>query len=246
MHRRVIRVCLGLLAAAALLGVGAAAIGWFVAGLSLSRAEAGEPGAAAPHETSRPKPPPLSLDGLLDEKLPESKPSEKPTGKPQGAPKADNFACYVCHGNYEGEELAEIHAKEGYGCIKCHGESLAHRDDEDHLTPPDVMFPAEKIDAACADCHDTHDAPAKKVIERWQQRCPQKTKPEQLVCTDCHGQHRLEKRVIRWDKTTGKIIERAPHTENGTNAGTASPDRSLHRSVSPKPEARVKDADARG
>ncbi len=224
MHRRTVRVCLWLLSVAALLGVGPAAAGWFFARTSLSLAEAGEPGAAASQEPARPKPPPLSLDGLLDEKLPEAKPSEKPQGKP----KADNFACYVCHGNYEGEELAEIHAKEGYGCVKCHGESLAHRDDEDHLTPPDVMFPAEKIDPGCAECHDTHDAPARKVVECWQQRCPQKTKPEQLVCTDCHGKHRLEKRTIRWDKATGKIIERAANAANAanaTNAAVVSPDR---------------------
>lgn len=216
---RVARVCCWLLPAAALAILGIAATGWFFAGASLPCAKAGEPGPAATGESSRPKPPPLSLDGLLDEKLPEAKPTEKTQGKP----KADNFACYVCHGNYEGEELADIHAKEGYGCVKCHGESLAHRDDEDHLTPPDVMFPAEKIDPGCAECHDTHDAPAKKVIERWQQRCPQKSKPEQLVCTDCHGKHRLEKRVIRWDKTTGKIIERAPSPEDGTHSNAASP-----------------------
>lgn len=222
MHQRAVRACLWLLPAAALLSVGLPAAGWFIAGALLSLAEGGEPGAATTQETARPKPPPLSLDGLLDEKLPEAKPTEKPQGKP----KADNFACYVCHGNYEGEELVELHAKEGYGCVKCHGESLAHRDDEDHLTPPDVMFSAEKIDSGCGDCHDTHDAPAKKVIDRWQQRCPQKTKPEQLVCTDCHGKHRLEKRAIRWDKTTGKIIERAASPQSGTQPNTGSPDHS--------------------
>lgn len=144
--------------------------------------------------------PPLSLEGLMDEKLPE--PKEKVEVK------ADNSACHVCHGNYDVEELALIHAKEDVGCIECHGESLAHRDDEDNVTPPDVMYPADKIADKCAECHDTHDAAARKVIARWQERCPQKTNPKDLVCTDCHGQHRLKLRTVRWDKKTRKLIVR--------------------------------------
>jgi len=143
--------------------------------------------------------PPLSLDGLRDEKLPEA-PKEKVEVK------ADNSACYVCHGNYDGEPLALIHAKEDVGCVECHGESTDHRNDEDNITPPDVMYPADEIDEKCEECHDTHDVPAVKVIARWQKRCPSKTDAGQLVCTDCHGQHRLKNRTVRWDKKTRKLI----------------------------------------
>ena len=144
--------------------------------------------------------PPLSLEGLMDEKLPE--PEEKVEVK------ADNSACYVCHGNYDGEELALIHAKEDVSCIECHGESLAHRDDEDNVTPPDIMYPADKIEEKCAECHDSHDVSAREVIDRWQERCPKKTNPKELVCTDCHGEHRLKLRTVRWDKKTRKLIIR--------------------------------------
>ena len=120
--------------------------------------------------------------------------------------KADNQACFVCHTNYQGEPFAAAHAKANIGCVKCHGQSTAHRNDENNITPPDVMFPAEKIDAACAKCHETHDVPAKKVLTRFQQRCPGKTDASKIVCTDCHGEHRLKLRSVRWDKTTGKLL----------------------------------------
>lgn len=138
---------------------------------------------------------PLLLDG----------PTEKPAGKDKDSTSL-NQACYVCHNNYSEEAMVTLHAKEKVGCVDCHGPSFAHRDDEDNITPPDIMFPLERIDAACQKCHETHDAPAKKVLKRWQERCPAKQDFATVVCTDCHGQHRLEKRVVRWDKKTRALI----------------------------------------
>ena len=123
-------------------------------------------------------------------------------------PPADNGACFVCHANYEDESMAVSHAKEGTGCVDCHGQSWKHRNDEGNVTPPDVIYPAAKIDPACRKCHEDHNAPAVKVIARWQERCPAKTKPSQIVCTDCHGEHRLALRTVRWDKETGKLLNR--------------------------------------
>jgi len=121
-----------------------------------------------------------------------------------------NAACFVCHENYREEPLAVGHAKQDVGCTKCHGESLAHREDEDNLTPPDKMFSLAKIDASCqATCHDTHDAPAREVLKRWQQRCPEKTDAAQVVCTDCHGYHRLPRRTVSWNRDTGALLMRA-------------------------------------
>jgi predicted CXXCH cytochrome family protein len=100
------------------------------------------------------------------------------------------------------------HAKEGTGCVDCHGQSYAHRNDEDNITPPDTMFAHEDIAKNCAECHDTHDAPAKKVLARWQERCPAVTNPEELVCTDCHGSHRLDFRTVWWNKKTRELIVR--------------------------------------
>jgi len=146
--------------------------------------------------------PPLSLEGYLDEKLPEASEDDAPEMK------ADNFACFVCHGNYEEEELVVSHGVEGVGCVDCHGASFEHRDDEDNVTPPDKMYALEDVDKMCGACHDMHDAPARKVIERWQQRCPAKTSPEEIVCTDCHYRHRLKFRTVWWDKKTRRLIVR--------------------------------------
>jgi hypothetical protein len=145
--------------------------------------------------------PPLSIEHLLDEELPEASQDE-------GEILADNSACYVCHGNYDGEPLVLSHAKEDVGCVDCHGESHDHRNDEDNITPPDTMYAPDGIDKACGKCHDMHDAPADKVIARWQERCPAKTDPKQIVCTDCHGEHRLKFRTVWWNKKTGELVIR--------------------------------------
>jgi hypothetical protein len=126
---------------------------------------------------------------------------------PAGRRTADNGPCFVCHANYEEEPLAVCHAKQGTGCMDCHGPSLAHRNDEGNVTPPDIIYPAARIDAACKKCHEEHNAPAARVIARWQERCPAKTKPAQIVCTDCHGEHRLKLRTVRWDKESRKLLD---------------------------------------
>ena len=161
--------------------------------------------------------PPLSLDGLRDEKLDD--PPEK-----QDDIKVDNSACYVCHGNYKNEPLVIRHGKEEIGCIDCHGESLDHRGDEDNIIPPEIMYAPEDIDDKCGECHDEHDAPAAKVLARWQERCPKKTDPKKVVCTDCHFQHRLKFRTNWWDKKTGKLIIRKEGQLNkpGEDAGEES------------------------
>ena len=145
--------------------------------------------------------PPLSLEGLLDEKLPEAK-------EVDATIKVDNGPCYVCHGNYDGEELVLQHAKKKVSCIDCHGKSAEHRDDEDNITPPDKMYAADGIGKMCGACHKGHDVAAVKVILRWQERCPVKTDPKTIVCTDCHGGHRMKFRTVWWDKKTRKLIIR--------------------------------------
>lgn len=165
---------------------------------------------AFPWLPARSAPPPLVVNKsapllLLEEpKSPQAKPAK-------GG--ADNEPCFVCHGDYREEPIVTWHAVEKIGCIKCHGSSEAHRADEDNITPPEKMYPAAKIDAACRDCHEEHDAPAREVIAAWQKRCPAKTSPDQIVCTDCHGRHRRPFRVVQWDKTTGKLVVIKPKSE---------------------------------
>jgi hypothetical protein len=143
--------------------------------------------------------PPLSLDGYRDEKLPEGR-------HDSAGLKEINGGCYVCHGNYRTESLVLSHAKEKVGCIQCHGESLPHQGDEFHRTPPEKMYGPANIDKMCGKCHEEHDAPAGKVIARWRQRCPGKTDPKDIVCTECHFEHRLSSRSVVWDKNTGKLM----------------------------------------
>ena len=143
--------------------------------------------------------PPLSLDGYRNEKLVEG-PHES------AGLKELNGGCYVCHGNYRTESLVTSHAKEKVGCIQCHGESLPHQVDEFHRTPPEKMYGPHNVDKMCGKCHEQHDAPATKVIQRWQQRCLAKVDPREITCTDCHFKHRLPSRTVVWDKKTGKLV----------------------------------------
>ena len=117
-----------------------------------------------------------------------------------------NRACYVCHANYEEEPLARLHGEHGIGCLTCHGESFAHRNDENNTTPPDIMWPLEAIGPTCRTCHETHDAPAVLVVGAWLERRARRADPEIIVCTDCHGEHRMRVRTIRWDRDTGRLL----------------------------------------
>jgi Cytochrome c552 len=101
-----------------------------------------------------------------------------------------NAACLVCHLTFVKEDVVRTHQKEGIGCIKCHGPSVAHANDE-HIgaTKPDITYPRAKVDAACAKCHKEHDVSPRDVIARFLERkLPRKPAP---ICTDCHGTHRI-------------------------------------------------------
>jgi hypothetical protein len=106
-------------------------------------------------------------------------------------PLGPNAACYVCHIPFVKEEISRIHLKEQIECIKCHGLSAAHANDEDiGATPPDITYERNEVDGACGECHEEHDVPAGEVVARFMER---KLSPEQPpICTDCHGHHRIE------------------------------------------------------
>jgi hypothetical protein len=128
----------------------------------------------------------------------------------QSASDESSMAYYVmcndCHMDYIGEPLALMHAKAGMSCDSCHGRSRAHYSDESNSTPPEQMYPADKIDPFCQGCHHSHDVPPGKVAALWMERKSDKTEPEKIVCTDCHGEHRMRVRTIIWDKKTGKRL----------------------------------------
>jgi Cytochrome c3 len=119
---------------------------------------------------------------------------------------AENSACLVCHANFRTEFLVSRHAAADIGCFHCHGRSLAHQNDENNTTPPQTMYATDQIDPFCRGCHATHDVPAQKVIARWVERGLDKTDSESIVCTDCHGRHRMKVRTVIWDKKSGKLL----------------------------------------
>jgi hypothetical protein len=161
---------------------------------------------------------PLQVDKsaplLLDEPPAKSAPAVDPK-----KPMADNSACFVCHGNFQEESMVAVHAKENVSCVKCHGVSRAHRNDEDNVTAPDKMYVPAKIDNACRLCHEEHNASARKVIAMFQARFPLNTDPKKVVCTDCHGEHRLKVRSVSWDKGTGKLLARNPEAAEMSGVG---------------------------
>jgi hypothetical protein len=132
--------------------------------------------------------------------LPDAPPtSELP---PPEGPVADNSRCHVCHMNYEDEEMAVLHARANIGCEQCHGPCDAHCSDEDNVTPPDIMYPRQKINSSCMACHPKQDIeiePHEPLFDG--------TATENKYCTDCHGNHRLGYRTRRWNKATGELIE---------------------------------------
>ena len=125
------------------------------------------------------------------------------SGQPADAP-ADNSYCYVCHINFQSESLTQAHAKAGVGCEQCHGLSDAHSADEDGLTAPDRMFPADRIHGFCMECHPARDL---EPVADHASVLGDKSAPRPS-CTSCHGEHRLSVRTRRWNKETGELIWR--------------------------------------
>ncbi len=111
-----------------------------------------------------------------------------------------NSRCIVCHMNYVKEDIAVTHARVNIGCVRCHGESDAHIDDESWSwggkgTPPDIMYVTEKINPFCTGCHSKD-----KLNAARHRDVLAGTYPEFNTCTDCHGDHRLSRRQVKWKK----------------------------------------------
>jgi len=117
----------------------------------------------------------------------------------------DNYLCLVCHINFRDQDpFVTAHEAASIACYDCHGWSEPHMDDEEHLTPPERMYEKSQVNASCmtSECH-TQDR-----MEKTKGHTPFFAKhTTHEYCTDCHGMHRIEKRVRRWDKKTGKLIE---------------------------------------
>jgi hypothetical protein len=111
-------------------------------------------------------------------------------------PVGPNAGCYVCHMTFVREELSRTHLKAKVPCVRCHGISAAHANDEDiGATKPDITYRRGQVNSSCRTCHKTHDVAPERVVALWQERLAGKpaTQPSarSAVCTDCHGSHRI-------------------------------------------------------
>ncbi len=148
---------------------------------------------------------PLVVDTDAPLLLDEPSESDSASGRSATKAEAENPACFVCHANYSEERLVVRHAAANVGCIKCHGTSYPHRNDENHTTAPGHMYAAETVAPLCKKCHDGHKIEPEK-LEAVRKERSDKPASDPVVCTDCHGKHRLPRRSVRWDKTTGSLI----------------------------------------
>lgn len=112
---------------------------------------------------------------------------------------ADNSYCFVCHLDYQEEPLAENHRSRGIGCVKCHGPSEAHVEDEAAEAAPETMYSRSRINPACQACH------AEPALRPECKSAVSSAAGAAGVCTDCHGEHRLTKRTRKWDRKTGEL-----------------------------------------
>ena len=126
-----------------------------------------------------------------------------------------NPFCIACHYGFDEEELAFNHELAGIGCERCHGESQRHRSDENNITPPEIMYPKQKINPTCMMCHPRSELkenldhnPLLAVTETVFDVAEESGAGDQnKYCTDCHGkEHRINVRTVRWDKATGKLL----------------------------------------
>jgi hypothetical protein len=84
------------------------------------------------------------------------------------------------------------------GCADCHGQSDAHIDDESWAsggtgTPPEIMYSRDDVNPFCSGCHEivnNNGSHHKALFDS--------EKGKDLNCTDCHGDHRLARRMVNW------------------------------------------------
>jgi cytochrome c1 len=154
---------------------------------------AGARAAASPPQPAPPQPP--------------ASPPPQPASwhQPKKGTAADNSRCFVCHVNYEDEEMTVKHARGGIGCATCHGPSDAHCGDEGNVTPPDILFPPPAVVPSCLKCH------AGETLADADYYCPVWLAGEtEKTCLECHGAHRMSVRTVHWDRETRQLLPKEP------------------------------------
>ncbi len=125
----------------------------------------------------------------------------KSAGTPAWMKQVTNEYCNVCHVDLAGEELVTTHLKAKISCTKCHGESMAHAQDEQGMTRADIKFGRAEVAKFCRTCHDDHKHPDKVKVFRakWLGKTRPNGRPitQDSICTDCHGKHVVLKQTKR-------------------------------------------------
>lgn len=114
-------------------------------------------------------------------------------------PTDSNDPCYMCHMLFTDEEISVAHLKAGFPCSHCHGKSLAHMADETFSTAPDVVYSKDEVNSFCRTCHPLHpNVPPENLVQVWLARNSELFETgyaeKEVVCTDCHGSHRIARR----------------------------------------------------
>ena len=127
---------------------------------------------------------PLFFHSCSCKKHVEAEISHSDFAQPSGQldPMSVNAACYICHMTFVGEKISKTHFSEGVTCIKCHGISAGHANDENiGATKPDITYTRDQVHRACMKCHKKHKISDSKLagFDRYP------------VCTDCHGKHSI-------------------------------------------------------
>lgn len=118
-------------------------------------------------------------------------------------PLGANAACYVCHIPFVKESLSRKHLREKITCTTCHGVSAGHANDEEiGATPPDETYERSEVNGHCRQCHESHDVKPEKVVALFLKRG---LTASEVVCTDCHGTHRIERAAETGGPGGGKI-----------------------------------------
>lgn len=152
-----------------------------------------------PSETDEEKTPPATGEESSSANSPAEEPLlllDEPDEEHETHSKADNSRCFVCHLNYQFDDIALVHAREAYGCAYCHGPSDNHIADEswasgENGTAPDIMYRPNEVIPACLKCHELSKSDPEC-------RCEFPRLPQKKSCTDCHGNHRLKERKCHW------------------------------------------------
>lgn len=129
------------------------------------------------------------------------------SSRPAGAKDepADNSICFECHDVYREDELTTSHAAQGVGCVDCHGSSSAHSGDLESRHAPDIPIGRAETNATCVECHEE---PGLRATGReGHTALLDGTATDFRHCTDCHGEHRLAARTVRWSRETGERLD---------------------------------------